>query len=151
MEVSRYVKQLREALAQVYKIIVPKESNRHNDYSLDQEDGMLLHGGYGSPSLDPGASASANAIKAFRKRATFALMRAQANYNKYLAPTVLRISSLCLYFLSACIVLAQLTIYEGKRFSSLSNSPFVSAFRKIGWLTDLLLIWLRACANVVLV
>jgi len=113
MEVSRYVKQLREALAQVYKIIVPKESNRHNDYSLDQEDGMLLHGGYGSPSLDPGASASANAIKAFRKRATFALMRAQANYNKYLAPTVLRISSLCLYFLSACIVLAQLTIYEG--------------------------------------
>ena len=131
MEVSRYVKQLREALAQVYKIILPKESNRHDDYSLDQEDGMLLHGGYGSPNQDHGASATANAIKAFRKKATFTLMRAQANYNKYLAPTVLRISSLCLYLLSACIVLAQLTIYEGKC-SSLSNSTLFLPSERLG-------------------
>jgi len=104
-ERSRYVTLVKQGFASVYKIHVGKGSG-HDPYDVAREEESFL--------LSQGEPAGpANAVAGIRNKATVGMRKISSKYNKYLAPTVLRIFSVFLYFLSTCIVLAQLTIYEG--------------------------------------
>lgn len=104
-EQYRYLELVKQAFASVYKVHVAK-GDRHSDYDLagGGDESYLLQGEPAGPS---GAASVA------RGRAAAAWRRARSQYAKHLHPTVLRAFALILYFLSACIVFAQLTIYEG--------------------------------------
>ena len=101
-EQSRYLTLIKRAFLQVYKVHVPS-SNRHSAYQLDEDNSPMLNG----------HDVSSNQLANFQGKFKLYKNMLLSNYNRYMAPTVMRICSLCLYFLSVCIVLSQLTIYEG--------------------------------------
>ena len=97
-EQSRYLSLLKKAFIQVYKADVSSPRN-----SAYQSEGELLLASERASAASPSLQ---NAFHAWMKKS-------QSSFGKYLLPIGLRVFSLCLFFLSTCIVLSQLTIYEG--------------------------------------
>jgi hypothetical protein len=105
-EQSRYRSLLNKAFLQVYQTnVASAASNSYGGNGLGgyQSDGELLLASERASNASPSLQ---NVFDVWTKKS-------QSGYAKYLLPIGLRIFSLCLFFLSTCIVLSQLTIYEG--------------------------------------